>query len=162
MLAVDAESRSIIRKHQAQAPVNVVGIAIDLGINVWHDTLPDGISGKLLRDTENGGSSGYSIVFNSSEPSTRRRFTIAHEIAHFLLHRGQIGEGVEDDVFYRSRLSNATEAEANRFAADILMPLELLHELQASGTREIPALARALRVSQQALKIRIGIPVVED
>lgn len=151
----------LIKQFQREAPVDVIGIANAYGINVWRDDLPDGVSGKILRDPDNGGTSGYSIVVNDSEPAVRQRFTIAHEIAHYLLHRELIGSGVEDDALYRSRLSNSREAAANNLAAEILMPYELLRNLQRDGITDIAELAKRLQVSQPALKIRTGVPVVD-
>jgi hypothetical protein len=158
MQRLASATRQLIELHQAQAPVNVLGLAEDLDLNVWGDSLGDK-SGKLFQDPEHGGASGYSIVVNEAEPSTRQRFTIAHEIAHFLLHRDQIGHAVEDDTFYRSSLSSTRETEANRLAADILMPYGLIRRLQERGITEVRDLAAALDVSQPALKIRLGVPV---
>jgi hypothetical protein len=160
MPQVTETTSRLISQFQNKAPVDVLGLAIALGLNVWEDDLPEGISGKLFRDTDNGGDSGYSIVVASSEPPVRKRFTTAHEIAHFILHRDIIDSGIEDDALYRSRLSNAMEAAANRLAADILMPYRLIRELQRSGFSEIPDLAKELQVSQHALSIRLGVPVV--
>jgi Zn-dependent peptidase ImmA (M78 family) len=70
-----------------------------------------------------------------------------------------IGDGITDDVFYRSTLSNAQEAEANRFAADVLMPYALIENLMAAGTSSVPALASALQVSETAMTVRLGIPI---
>jgi hypothetical protein len=150
----------LITHFQSRAPVDILGLANALGLNVWEDDLPDGISGKLFRDADNGGVSGYSILVNSPEPPVRKRFTTAHEIAHFILHREVIDSGIEDDALYRSRLSNAMEAAANRLAADILMPYRLIRDLQREGWTEIPDLAKELQVSQHALSIRLGVPVV--
>jgi hypothetical protein len=150
----------LIDHFQNEAPVDVLGLAGALGLNVWEDDLPEGISGKLFRDSDNGGDSGYSILVNSPEPPVRKRFTTAHEIAHFILHRDLIDSGIEDDALYRSRLTNAMEAAANRLAADILMPYRLIRELQRAGFSEIPDLANKLQVSQHALSIRLGVPVV--
>jgi Zn-dependent peptidase ImmA (M78 family) len=159
---IGSEARNIIESFQDQAPVNIIGIASGLGIKVWEDRLGDEISGKLFRDAKNGGASGYSIVVNAPEPLTRKRFTVAHEVAHFLLHRNQLdSDGVTDDTYYRSSLSNAMEAEANRLAADILMPTVLIDHLMAKGIKSVDGLASALKVSVPAMKIRIGIPVVD-
>lgn len=152
----------IITKHQKSAPVDVIGIASDLGLNVWKmDTLPDDISGKIFRDALNGGPSGFSIGVNASHGINRQRFTIAHEIAHFILHRAQLEKGgtLEDDAMYRSGLSTREEVQANRLAADILMPYPLIQQLVDSGIRDVQSLAAAFQVSEVAMKIRLGIPV---
>ncbi len=150
----------VIAKHQKQAPVNVVGIANDLGLRVWAmHSLPSSISGKLFLDPLNGGSSGFSIAVNASEAYVRQRFTVAHEIAHFILHKDKIENGeLIDDTLYRSGLSSKEETEANRLAANILMPYPLITSLMHSGIRDPQGLANTLQVSLPAIKIRLGIP----
>jgi hypothetical protein len=151
----------IIAKHQAQAPVDVVAIASDLGINVWAmDSLPPSVSGKIFRDPLNGGSTGFSIAVNASHSFVRQRFTVAHEIAHFLLHRSKLENGdLVDDAMYRSGLSNKEETAANRMAADILMPFPLIRSLISAGIRDPQSLAAKLQVSLPAMKIRLGLPL---
>ena len=65
------------------------------------------------------------IVVNSKEPIVRQRFSIAHEIGHWVLHtrtrNGQI-------VFISTIRQDRIEAEANAFAGAILMPKKLLYE----------------------------------
>jgi Zn-dependent peptidase ImmA (M78 family) len=110
----------------------------------------------------NGGPSGFSIVINATESLPRKRFTVAHEIAHFILHRDDLQNGiVEDALFRNSGLSNKKETEANKLAADILMPYPLIEKLMADGVRTIQALADALQVSKAAISIRLGVPYTE-
>lgn len=159
-MLVSAATEKVIRKFQGAAPVDVIGLANDLGIKVWQsDKLAAGISGKLFKDAKNGGSSGWSILVRNTDAPVRKRFTVAHEIGHFVLHRSELGDGIQDDEFYRSGLSNAQEAQANRLAADILMPFSLINQLTNGGIKAIDALAAKLGVSQAALQIRLGIPV---
>jgi len=47
------------------------------------------------------------------------------------------------------------ETEANKFAASVLMPDKLIHNLQSQGITEIPDLANKLNVSQQAMELRM-------
>ena len=154
---LNSQDALTIERFQASAPVNVVGIANAFGINVYHDELPEGISGKIIRDSEHGGSSGFSIIVNESEPFHRKRFTIAHEIAHFLLHRNRIGDGLTDDALYRSGLSTVAEVRANKLAADILMPYALIEKAVKDGAKSVEELAARFKVSQQAMKVRLEI-----
>jgi predicted transcriptional regulator len=152
--------RQLLTGFQQKAPVNLRGLAEHLGISVWEmPNLPETISGKIFRDTAHGGASGYSIGVNAREGYTRKRFTLAHEIAHFLLHKSLIGDGIQDDALYRSELSGPQEVEANRLAADILMPYHLIRSMQTQGVRDVNALAQKLEVSVVAMKIRLGIPI---
>jgi IrrE N-terminal-like domain len=151
----------VIAKYQKKAPVDVIAIANELGLNVWEmESLPSTISGKIFRDPLNGGASGFSIAVNASDNPLRKRFTVAHEIAHFVLHRTHLENGdLIDDAMYRSGLSTAEETQANRLAAQILMPFPLIQELINAGVKDVVALAQAFQVSQPAMKIRLGIPV---
>lgn len=65
------------------------------------------------------------IVVNSKEPEARRRFSIAHEIGHWILH----AQDRDGEVVFRTRKSqDRVETEANAFAAAILMPRKLIYE----------------------------------
>jgi hypothetical protein len=153
----------IIAKYQLQAPVDVVAIASDLGLNVWAMDLPESVSGKIFRDPVNGGAStGFSIAVNGAHSFVRQRFTVAHEIAHFILHRQKLESGdLVDDSMYRSGLSSKEETAANRMAADILMPFALIRSLVNAGIRDPQSLASKLQVSLPAIKIRLGLPLEE-
>lgn len=149
----------LVRKHQDGPPVSVHAIAADLGLKVYRvRNWPDSISGQILLDQRRGGTSGYAIFTNADHALTRRRFTIAHEIAHFVLHRGLIGDGIEHDALYRSGLSSPIEVQANKQAADILMPWHLVNRAIFEGMRDLDGLASKFQVSRSAMAIRLGIP----
>jgi hypothetical protein len=157
---LDNESRETIEAHQLDIPVRVSALARALDVEVKGATLPPGISGEIRPSQAPGG--GFIIRINRHDPSRRQRFTAAHELAHFLLHRDQIGAGIKDDVLYRSALSDRREAEANRLAADILMPEALVQQwLEAARTLKVDDpvayLADRFEVSEGAMKIRLGI-----
>ncbi len=156
---IGSRQRAIIRRHQDDAPVNVISIAKELGINVWKSSdLGPGISGQLLPDLGNGGPAGYSIIVSATDGLSRQRFTIAHEIGHFLLHRDKVGSGVTDDVFLRSGLSTRAEGQANRFAAHLLMPEHLVLRYMKLGKVTSPEeLAKLFAVSPSAMRIRIEV-----
>jgi hypothetical protein len=154
-----ADNMAIVRRHQSSAPVQTVPLARALGLEVYHvPGWPDDLSGKIMRDPKRGGQSGFAIFVNKDHHSNRRRFTTAHEIAHYILHEGEIGDGIADDALYRSRLSNRMEAEANRLAADILMPWHLLNPLIDGGETSVDRLAKAFQVSPSSMSIRLGVP----
>jgi len=145
----------IIEQFQQQAPVDILGLAAALGLHVWEDDI-NPYSGKLTKDALHGGFSGYSIIVNAIEPLPRKRFTIAHEIAHFILHGDELIKNDIEETLYRGGLSDRLEAEANKLAADILMPLSLIEQLINGGKRSIEELADALEVSKTAIGIRLG------
>jgi Zn-dependent peptidase ImmA (M78 family) len=158
MLALDQQD--IIDIHTASIPVRVGKLAQDLGLEVVLSGLSPNISGLI--EPSQTAKAGFVIKVNKYESDERQRFTIAHELAHYLLHRDHIKNGVIDNVMYRSSLSSKKETEANKLAADILMPNSfVLKEISELGGKrdEVAAiaLARKFRVSTAAMKVRLGI-----
>lgn len=152
----------MVMHFQSSPPVDVVGLAKALGINVWQSDSPTLISGEksglIKKDPEHGGQSGYSIIVRASDSPFRKRFTIAHELAHFILHKDQIGGQLSDDAMYRSGLSTSEERAANRLAADILMPMKLIQAYQLNHpTHDSQKIAAAFKVSDKAMRIRLGL-----
>lgn len=152
-----SEEGQIISKHQQEAPVDITALANDLGLSVYEEyDLPAGISGKICRDSTDNSDSGYSISVNADESYLRRRFTIAHECAHYILHRSKIGDGLSDDAMYRSEKMNSKEEfEANNLAADLLMPRSLVAKFMRQGLSNPSDLAERFRVSQPAMRVRM-------
>lgn len=147
---------AIILRHQGRVPTDVDAIARDMGLSVKHVPMGLGRSGAIYRDPESPGQSGFTIEIDSEESRIRQRFTLAHEIAHYVLHRDlmRVGEKVVDNAMYRSQLSTDYESQANRLAADIVMPKNRVRE--HFGDDPDPAsLAKKFEVSQQAMEIRI-------
>lgn len=146
-LAVD-----IIDRFQRSYPVDMHGMSDALGIRISEKSLPDNISGKIEKDWPFG---SYLITVNSKHSRTRQRFTIAHEIAHYVLHRDLIGDGIIDDGLYRDgRIGDIRERQANRYAATLLMPKSLVRRAWDMGMRTHQDLAREFDVSTAVAEIR--------
>lgn len=154
------EIQYFLKKHQLKTPINVWNIANELGLDVYLTESPKykSFSGNIVKDLTFGGKSGYAIFINKEHNSNRQRFTIAHEIAHFLLHKDLIGNGITDNALYRSGLSSKVEIEANALAAEILIPIDLLEEALRNDIQTIEELAKVFRVSESCMSIRLGIP----
>lgn len=113
---------------QDRAPVNVDTIAHALGVSVRYDYSlePRGIIGQILFED------GRPVVRinpwqNAYEP--RRRFTLAHELGHFVLHSNDEQTEFIDSQQTMSRTAsywNPIESQANAFAAELLMPQEMI------------------------------------
>lgn len=156
---VAPEEFAIVKEAIVEHPVRVGELAQKLGLDVFRSPLPPKISG-MIRPKADG--VGYEIRVNKYEVPERQRFTLAHEIAHFLLHKSDIRAGVVDSVMYRSALTSRKEAEANRVAADIVMPMGAVRrELLALGgipTEEVAKeLALRFKVSLPAMRVRLGL-----
>ena len=143
-----------------EIPVPVGTIADRLGLDVFSITLDPNISGSIRRV----GTAKYEIQINDTDAPVRQRFTVCHEIAHYLLHRSHIDAvGIEDNILYRSQLSNIQEAEANRFAAALLLPWRAVNDwhIEQFGRdvdrSNLRIIAEKFRASDLAVGYRFGI-----
>lgn len=148
---------------ELKLPIDVKLIAEKLGVDVVPYELGDGVSGLLAIQEGKG-----TIGFNQTEPEVRQRYTIAHEIGHFDLHREKSDLFVDKQLIYRSIASGDTpeklqmEQEANFFASALLMPTNLLRKevekanLDLASDESIRALANKFQVSTTAMAIRIS------
>ncbi len=144
-------------------PVPVQKIAKSLGAEIRFSPLDEELSGMIYIMER-----VPIIGVNSLHHLNRQRFTIAHEIGHLELHReillGQVHVDKGFSVLMRDS-SSATgtqriEIEANRFAAELLMPEYLLeHALDRAfdidDDRPFAEVAKRFGVSKQALEYRI-------
>lgn len=146
-------------------PIPVRKIVKECEVKIKPYDLGENISGVLVLDKGLG-----TIGYNPFESKVRQRFTIAHELGHFLLHRKHKKQGLFVDkdfkVHFRDQNSatgeDKQEQEANAFAAALLMPADLLltkiRELHLDLTNEstIKELAKLFDVSPIAMAIRIS------
>lgn len=123
-------------------------------IDYWEDYFDDDISGKI----EYRNSGVYQIVINKYHSLVRRRFTLAHEFAHFILHKNFLKQGnkIEDGILFRldSANTNAQETQANQFAAELLMPKKIFDDEIKKGNKKVETLADFFQVSYSAIKYR--------
>jgi Zn-dependent peptidase ImmA (M78 family) len=160
---IESAVESLLRKYDIKKPpVPVKEIALREGLQVKYHELEDHVSGLLIdrRDTP-------IIAVNVHHHSNRQRFTIAHELAHFVLHRGDPTVFVDQYLVHLRTdpkgedTVDPREVEANKFAASLLMPKALLTKDLARRTIElfddgaITELAGKYQVSVQALLIRL-------
>jgi hypothetical protein len=92
------------------------------------------------------------IVLNGAGDERRRRFTIAHEIGHFVLHPGRLRPERDGLVNEAMRLE---EREADTFAAELLMPEHLVRQAVAEQGADPALLADRFQVSARAMEIRL-------
>ena len=138
----------------AQPPIKMGAVTKACGVRVLGWDFDEAVSG-LLVDLD----SGPAIGFNRNHARNRRRFSVAHELGHLLLRHhehfhvdltdapSQIGEPPGYDW--------KDEREANRFAAELLMPAHLV-EKAYSEQSDVQTLARLFVVSTQAMGFRVG------
>ena len=129
-------------------PFNIVEFVQGLGIKIKYDDLPNNISGMLTKEDN-----AYVIVVEKKHPANRQRFTIAHELAHYFLHKN-VKEKFEDAVFFRGSATDSIEFQANLFAGEILMPKEEFLAQIENGKSKIEELAEYFGVSTLAIRVR--------
>lgn len=145
--------------HLPGKPVDVEGLCDAIAGVRWERSaaMPEGVSGCIVKN----GKDDFQIIVNRTEPRTRQRFTLAHELAHFLLHKEYLGDKFPENTLLRGGLSSQEEAEANQLATDILMPYHAVdkHIMDNKGEITIVQLAEAFDVSKAAMSVRLGTPL---
>ena len=150
-------------------PIDVDAIVEAYGIEIKRDQVDEGLSGFIVRSAKGGKAM---IGVNRNHHPNRQRFTIAHELGHYLLHENEVvhfdGERPGFTVHLRDHASSEgkddLEREANLFAAELLMPARFLrkdvHEkpidLFDDPGKALDTLAKKYAVSREALTYRLG------
>lgn len=107
-------------------PVPVERLARHAGAEVRYEPLDGELSGMLFQEGDRA-----IVGVNALHSKSRQRFTIAHELGHLQLHDRS---GIHIDHKFRVRLRgerssqavDPEEIEANRFAAELLMPAAMI------------------------------------
>lgn len=140
-------------------PIPVDSIARQCKIAVQYIPLDDEISGMSF--IKNGVAV---IVVNAVHHPNRQRFTLAHELAHHVLHASYLSQNVHVDTTVLQRNAKSSdgtdvkEVEANTFAAELLMPKSMLKSfgrIDANDEERIAEVARRFKVSPTAMAIRL-------
>jgi len=153
MTMAQSDSMAIVKQYQANPPVNLELMAKELGVVVSYCPMERKVAGKLTRFGSQDAPE-FHIHINSDDPPNRQRFTLAHEIAHFILHRDLIEDSIIDNTMYRSNLKGIYETQANQLAADILMPRHSVR-ICHSKCSNVAEIAGKFNVSEQAMRIRL-------
>lgn len=142
--------------HQAgaiEAPIDVEALAERAGARVVRRHFDDALSGLIMEFA-----GGAAIAVNAEHPDVRQRFTIGHELGHYLL--------AHHDLFHVDLGPSAEhgtppgydwrhERAANEFAAELLMPAAVVYPW-FSRTDSVSELAHQFGVSQLAMGYRLA------
>lgn len=128
----------------------MTALCTELGLAVHWKTF-EHLEGILVR-TPLGTVAGVA----SNHSLGRRRFTLAHELGHFLMHEGDfMDEGFE-------KPANGIEREANLFAKELLMPAHMIAQTHKAfmslniDMDVVSELSWAFRVSKESMAIRLS------
>lgn len=135
-----------------QPPVDPKAIAEFLGFTVLQYELPETTSGLTFIE-----GTVKAIGVNSRHAPTRQRFSIAHELGHYLNGHESYDSGgthVESQPSYLDP-QQRQEIEANEFAAELLLPSDWLKRDVAEFGADGTVLAKRYGVSEQAMWIQL-------
>lgn len=132
--------------------IDLVEIAWSLGAKVKLRPL-DGCEARII-----GKGDRAIISIDESRPERRRRFSLGHEIGHWMCHRGQCLACAKEDIGRGAAGKNAKERIADSYAADLLLPRFLIRDAVRGRRLDlnlIKHIADAFKVSRLAAAIRL-------
>ena len=143
--------------YQTTPPVDVYEIAENNGLDIIETIFPpeqDDISGFVTTTDGKG-----KLYVNLNEHPNRRRFTVAHELGHWRLHKEELKNNPERSILFRIAIGQLNkdpiEKEANIFAANLLVPMELLKKAKKGKTHQ--ELAELFGVSTEVIGYRLKL-----
>lgn len=161
------EQKQMLSRYKSTFPVQVGKLAEELGLTVVSTTdLPHGMSGSISKEGDR-----YVVYVNAAQPLRRQRFTIAHEIGHYLKHKSYLDQTDEilnpakkailnhkdgaaaemNDLEERRR-----EYAADKFAGDLLMPEATFKDVWAKA-QCLKDVADFFGVSDMAANVRAAL-----
>lgn len=157
------QARTLLAGQNVTAPpVPIERIAKAMDVAIRYAPLEEELSGMaFIKD-------GLRVIaVNALHHPNRQRFTIAHELAHHVLHADLLTRGVHVDKIILKRgvlAASGTddiEVQANTFASELLIPEYLItsiveHSVDLNDETRLLALARRFKVSVAALQFRLA------
>lgn len=149
----ELSSAILINNDMYKIPVDLIKIASNNKIDVYKNTLVPNVSGAIRYYKEDD---RFVILLNKDDPDNRQRFTLAHELGHYFLHKEILkSDEVHVDTLYR--ISNEQEKEVDYFAGALLMNELLLKKIYTTTTTSISELAQLFQVSESAMTVRLDV-----
>lgn len=136
---------------EAPEHIRVEDLAVALGVDIIEGDL-GGCAAQLTVRAGRG-----RIRVPAEMQQQRRRFCIAHELGHFRLHKRQLRPCTKEDLVDWSGDSDL-EREANKFAAELLMPTRMAEPIcdtDEPGIVHVRKLADRFDASQTASAVRL-------
>jgi Zn-dependent peptidase ImmA (M78 family) len=142
-------------------PLNIAGLVEKHGITILRREVERSVTGVLVIDATR-----VTMLLNRLFDESQQRFSLAHLLGHFVLHRNLSPFFVD---FLRPNEKKATpqswrrlEQEADEFADELLMPEEILRESIADkphnmrSSNVVQPLAARFGVSELAFVLRLS------
>lgn len=160
---ISDSQRRVLREFCQELGGDPVVLANKLGLKVFRTSLPHDEDGYIEVDDNREASSGFRIVLNENHSLERQKFTLAHEIGHFVLHRSTArfveAEKVGNVIAFPTSFRSADawdnrdqpawmEREADRFAVCLLLPANAVRRSPEFIQGQPIALAKRLGLSR--------------
>lgn len=147
----------LANRHARQVRPDLVGMLSQVGVSVGHAEMPDRVAGRIDAGRR-------MFLLNARHSATRRRFTLAHQIGHWIWHRPILEEhgGTNDDThsrsvagepFHNPLMTEAEETFANKCAISLIMSEDVVRRLHAEGLDPAGA-ARLTETTTAMMEIR--------
>jgi Zn-dependent peptidase ImmA (M78 family) len=154
-------AQRILKKHSLIPPFDIRALLESYAI-VYFKSIPISRVDGIAINIKVPGKKPIVIINQESQP-TRQNFTMAHELGHLIIpwHTGiKIDSAAgTDDLFYAEYSYLNIEGEANRFAAELLMPENYIKSIVAQSNNLAIAhreICSRSGVSPQAAAIQMG------
>ena len=138
-------------------PVDVFCIAKNNDISIYEGDLNKDISGAIRYDKN---TKKFEILINKNDLRVRQRFTIAHELGHFFLHKDILqSDELHIDTMYRMPKDDAErerEKEVDYFAGALLMNRILVEKFHKENMK-IREMSELFKVSVSAMTVRLDV-----
>ncbi|EAW1173077.1 ImmA/IrrE family metallo-endopeptidase [Salmonella enterica subsp. enterica] len=134
-------------------PVDPAKIASDMGLDVFIVDMPGKVSGALIKQREQD----PAIFLNGDDNKVRQRFSCGHELGHYIARQADHSDVYEYVDLRGEVASNGTHPDeifANKFAAELLMPVDAVKQLYEEGQPSY-IMAHYFGVSDDAMKFRL-------
>ena len=165
---LEARASEIWRNHSLEVGFDAEALLDHLGIGLVWDEVADEPTARILGQLE---AATPLVVLNEAHKEdlearhgALRRYTIGHELGHWVLHAGAIRSGTlsllnRGRTWCRDGSRDPAEVQAEKFAATLLMPRDLLRsELPTgswSGWGPVYRLAERFVVTPTAMIVRL-------
>ncbi len=137
----------LVKNDMLTVPVDLITIANNHDIEVYHDRLPKGISGSIKYNGEK-----FQIVIDETESLVKQRFTLAHELAHYFLEGDKLLRNQE--VHFDRHDKNSGEEDIDYLAGALLMDRDMVTKLY-QVCPSVTKLAKTFNVSHSAMTMRL-------
>lgn len=159
MLDAKSKAEKVLKSIENYSiPISLSSIIKHEGITLVHSDLDDSVSGFFVIKNDKP-----FISINKNQSENRQRFTLAHELGHYFLHQKKMFIDRSNKSLFRNDKSSTgeerQEIQANTFAANLLMPEDLIKsELKKAPPKGdvIDYLASEFKVSSQAMSFRLS------